>query len=276
MVFITEMWAFSSSGITVMTSWEQKVAVLDSSACSLLPAVSDALPLSAVALQPGFRTDPHPSSPPRWMLLLNSSSFSVSLSLNPIFYWQFPCWNLVFCEVAQQFPILASWPLLSSIPSPDGFVSQLFATFLFILAHKCQQSFLIISWLSHLLPSWSFLSSPLQGSAQCPAAHLSAFAPSRWQQCGRMTPLGAPAASLFSCHWAFLHATLRASALPRFHLFPVLSNLYLETVSPCLQRKYSRQRYKPESTSCFVEVVTRNVKYSVPELSAICFWVWHP
>ena len=257
-----------------------KVAVLDSSACSFLPGVlgcaRHALPLRALALQPGFRPDLPPSSPPRWMLLWNSSSFSVSLLLNPTFYWQFPCQSLVFWGAAQLFPIPASWPLLSSVPSPDGFTSLLFATFLFILAHQCCQSFLIVSWLSLLLPSWSSSSSPLQGSAQCPAAHLSAFAPSCWQQCARTTLLGAPAASFLSCCRAFLHATLRASALPRFCLFPILSGFYLEAVSPCLQKKYSNQRYKPVTTSCFVEVLTRNVKYSLPELSAICFWVWHP
>lgn len=177
----------------------------------------------------------------------------------------------MFWEVAQPLPIPASWPLLSSVPSPGRFTSLLFTTFLFILAHQCHQFFLVVSWLSCLLPSHSFFLSPLQGSVQCPAAHLSAFAASHWQRCARMTPLGAPAASFLSCRQAFLHTTLWASALPRFCLSPVLSSLYLETVFLCLQKKYSNQRYKPVSTSCFVEVVTRNAKYSIPELSAIYF-----
>ena len=88
----------------------------------------------------------------------------------------------MFWEAAQPFAIPACWPLLSTIPSPDGFTSLLFTTSLFILARQCHQSFLTISWLSCLLPSWSFLSSPLPDSAQCPAARLLAFATSHWQR----------------------------------------------------------------------------------------------
>lgn len=125
MVFITEMWAFSSSGLTVMASWEQKAAVLDSSACSLLPGVlgcaRPTIPLSTLALQPCFRTEPCLPPAPRWMLLWSSSSFSVSLSPNPTFYWQFPCQRLMFWGAAQPFPVPASWPLLSNFASPGGF-----------------------------------------------------------------------------------------------------------------------------------------------------------
>lgn len=54
---------------------------------------------------------------------------------------------------------------------------------------------------------------------------------------------------------------------------PGFVDTFLQMFSLCLQKKLSSRRQKAASASCCVEVVTRNVKYSLPELSAICFQV---
>lgn len=193
---------------------------------------------------------------------------------NPTMYWQFLCRRLMIWGAAQQFPIPAT-QLLSSVPSPDRFTSQVHYL-PFTLARWCHRSFLIVSWLSHLLPSCSYSLSPSQGSAQCPV-HWHSLPPA-----GRAVPgllcstLPQHPSSLALHPFSVLFGKVLCPGLVFLLFFFRFLPGSNRPPPPHLQKKYSNQRYKPGSTSCFVEVVTRNVKYSLPELSAISFWVWHP
>lgn len=101
--------------------------------------------------------------------------------IKPHIYWQFPCQKLVFWGAAQLFAASASPAHLQPFSRWVDITVVYHLPFYLILFYH--QSFPTIFWPSHLLPSCSFFLSPSQGSALCPAAHLSASAPSHWQQC---------------------------------------------------------------------------------------------
>lgn len=80
------------------------------------------------------------------------------------------------------------------------------------------------------------------------------------------------ALSSISCCWGSAGPCLALPPSPQLSS-PGFVDTFLQMFSLCLQKKLSSRRQKAASASCCVEVVTRNVKYSLPELSAICFQV---
>lgn len=232
MVFITEMWAVSSSGTILMTSWEQKVAALSSSMCSCLQGVLG-----------------RPDTLFLWALCLCSLVSGQTPIFLPLLdavrnFFQFFCFALaalyLLLRVSLPKPhvlgssagisyslILAS---ASSALSSDGFTSLLFTTFWFTLAHQCAQSFLVVFWLSCLPPGWSCLSSPLQGSAM-PICRHSLRVPGG---CFRSTPPLLPSGISPSVLWANVFLRLCVS--------PILLNFHLKTISPYIGRGTTKGR----------------------------------